>query len=43
MKVNFAWSKKEAISVNWITKLEPKFAEREKKINSIENSFNKCK
>ena len=33
--------KKGAISMNWITKLEIKFAEKEKKINSWANSCNK--
>ena len=41
MKVRFVWCKKGAILMNLITKLETKFAEREKKINSLENSCNK--
>ena len=41
MKVRFVWCKKGAILMNLITKIETKFAEREKKINSLENSCNK--
>ena len=37
IKVLFAWNKKGAISKNWITKLETKFTESEKKVNSLEN------
>ena len=39
MKRLFVWSKKGAISKNWITKLETKFAEREKKMNRLENEL----
>ena len=35
MKVLFVWSKKGAIPKNWITKLESKFAESEKNMNSL--------
>ena len=35
MKVLFVWSKKGAILINWIANPETKFAEREKKINSL--------
>ena len=41
MKVLFVWSKKGAILVNWITKLETEFAERKKKINNLENNCSK--
>ena len=39
MKGLFVWSEKGAISKDWITKLETKFAEREKKMNSLENEL----
>ena len=39
MKVFFVWSKKEVILKNWITKLELKFAEREKNTNNLENKL----
>ena len=35
--------KKRAVLMNLITKYETRFAEREKKINSLENSCNKMK
>ena len=41
IKVLFAWNKKGAISKNWITKLETKFTESEKKVNSLENKWQK--
>ena len=43
IQVLFVWSKKWAVSSNWITKFEIKFTEKEKKINSLENSCNKMK
>ena len=39
MKGLFVWSEKGAISKDWITKPETKFAEREKKMNSLENEL----
>ena len=41
MKVLFVWNKKGATSTNWLTRLKTKFFEREKKINSLENDWNK--
>ena len=37
IKALFAWNKKGAISKNRLTKLEAKFTESEKKVNSLEN------
>ena len=39
MKVLFLWSKKGAIPKNWISKLELKFFEREKNMNSLEKKL----
>ena len=39
MKVLFLWNKKEAIPINWTSKLELKFSEREKNMNSLGNKL----
>ena len=39
MKVLSVWFKNEVISKNWISKLELKFSERVKNMNSLENKL----
>ena len=39
MKLLFVWSTKGVTPKNWITKLELKFPEREKNMNSLENKL----
>ena len=39
MKLLFVWSTKGVTPKNWITKLELKFPEREKNVNSLENKL----
>ena len=39
MKLLFVWGTKVVTPKNWITKLELKFPEREKNMNSLENKL----